>query len=132
MNITYEDNKDCRCYRDLVDSEGGRLEIKEFSRHFGCHIVAAALRLHQRLKNAESAELYNNIAGAKNKIEKKEGQKRNEPLILKLRVQDAYRKLFYYIIAESGDGTICVEENWTGQFNKVKDIHVFDINKHKY
>jgi hypothetical protein len=131
MNITFKDEKICNYYRDLVDSGGGRQETKRFSKHFGNQITSAVLRLHQRLKSAENAGCYNNIAGKDNKIEKLDGQKKNDPLILKVRIQDAYRKFFYYMTT-NGNGLKCAEGEWTGQFNRVEDIHVFEINKHNY
>jgi hypothetical protein len=131
MNITFEDDKHCNCYRDLVDSEGGRQETKRFSKYFGNQIIPAVLKLHKRLKNADSAGRYNSIIGGNNKIEKVAGRKKNEPLILKVRIQDAYRKFFHYMMIEDG-GSECLEENWTGQFDQVEDIHVFKINNHNY
>jgi lysyl-tRNA synthetase class I len=132
MKITFEDDKKCNCYRDLVNSEGGRQEIKRFSKHFDNQLISAVLRLHQRLKSAENAECYNSIAGMDNRINKVAGQKKNDPLILKVRIQSAYRKFFHYMTACDGCLKECIEDGWTGQFNLVKNIHVFKINKHDY
>jgi hypothetical protein len=133
MNITFEDDKKCNCYRDLVDGGGGRQEIKNFSKYFGNQLISSVIKLHQRLKSAENAECYNKIAGGDNKIEKMAGQKGHDSLILKVRIQDAYRKLFNYMTID-GDGvrSACRDGDWTGQFKLVEDIHIFEVSKHKY
>jgi hypothetical protein len=133
MNITFGDDKYCSCCRDLVDSGGGRQETKRFSKYFGDKITSAVLKLHSKLKNAENAECYNKISGGDNKIEKIVGQNKHDSLILKVRIQDAYRKLFYYMTID-GEGcrSACKDGNWTGQFKRVEDIHIFEVSKHKY
>jgi hypothetical protein len=131
MNITFKEERLCNCYRDLVNSGGGRMELKRFSRYFGDQITSSVLKLHQRLKNAENAACYNSIAGNDNKIEELAGRKNDEPLVLKVRIQSAFRKFFYYMISGEKD-VKCSQGNWTGQFNRVEDIHVFEINKHNY
>jgi hypothetical protein len=88
--------------------------------------------LHQRLKSADNAACYNSIAGSDNKIEKMSSQAKSSPPVLKTRIQEAYRKFFYYIITDEDERRECSEEGWAGQFNRIKNIHVFNINKHKY
>lgn len=105
--------------------------MKKFSKYFGNQITSAVLKLHQKLNAAKNASCYNNIVGEDNKIEKGAGQRKKDPLILKVRIQHAYRKFFYYMI--TGKCWVrCTEEEWSGQFDQVEDIHVFEINKHNY
>jgi hypothetical protein len=129
MYITFENNdKYCNCYQELVEKETDRTSIKRFKKHFNENVLKAALKLHKKLKIADNAAIYNATASADNRIEKKQGQKNKDSLVLKVRIQDAYRKFFYYICFEQR----CRENEWTGQFADVKAIHVFEINKHNY
>jgi hypothetical protein len=131
MNIVFENNKECSCYKDLVNNATDRGAIKRFTKHFGASVISAVLKTHNKLKLADNAHVYNSIASVNNKIEKLNGQRENDPLVLKIRIQDAYRKLFYFIINPS-EAQKCCEKNWTGQFAEITDIHVFKINKHDY
>jgi uncharacterized membrane protein YkoI len=130
MYITFEHNdKYCNCYQELIKDETNRDVIKRFKKIFNENVLKAALKLHKKLKIADNAAIYNATVSADNRIEKKQGQKKKEPLVLKVRIQDAYRKFFYYICFEEDR---CTEDKWTGQFIEVKKIHVFEINKHNY
>jgi hypothetical protein len=129
MYIAFENNnKLCDCYRELVENETDRIAIKKFKKHFNENVLKAALKLHKKLKNADNAAIYNGTVSADNRIEKKQGQRNKEPLVLKVRIQDAYRKFFYFVCSEQ----LCKEDEWAGQFQDVSSILVFEINKHNY
>jgi hypothetical protein len=133
MNITFEATNECICYQELVANETDRKAIKKFTRHFGNAVLGAVLKTHKKLKIAENARIYNNTVSFDNRIGKKNGVKDKDPLILKVRIQDAYRKFFYFVIRTTDETQyFCLSENWEGQFDEVKDIHVFEINKHDY
>jgi hypothetical protein len=85
MNISFESNKECSCYENLVNNETDRGAIKGFTKYFGAQVLKAVLKTHSRLKIADNAHVYNNIASADNKIEKVNGQGENDPLVLKVR-----------------------------------------------
>lgn len=133
MEITFDDNKDCDSYKNYVEKPDDRGYIKQFNKIFGQNNLAPALRIHERLKNSKNASFYNlTFAGPKNKIEKKDGCRDNEEQVLKVRIGDAYRKFFYYKQIIEGEISFCLTKDWSGQFEQITDIHVFDINKHVY
>lgn len=129
MNISYDLNKTCNCYEAFVNNPNDRKYMKTFNKMFCKEIMGSVIKLHQRLKAYETASMYNAIAGSDNKIELKSGTGSKDNLVLKVRINKEYRKFFYYVVS-TGD---CVLTNeWKGQFNEVKDICVFDVNKHEY
>jgi hypothetical protein len=129
MNITFDKNKECSCYGCLMNNETDRIAIKRFKKYFNENILKAALKVHKKLKIADNACIYNATVSDDNKIRKKQGRANKESLVLKVRIQDAYRKFFYFIVCQEEQ---CLEEDWKGQFAEVKNIHVFEINKHNY
>ncbi|OAV63986.1 hypothetical protein Barb6_00146 [Bacteroidales bacterium Barb6] len=131
MNITYGKGEACVCFNELVENPLDRSCIKRFTRVFNSDIVKASIRLHERFIAAETAADYNKMYGSgQNRIEIKEGVKNKDNLVLKVRITDAYRK-FFYSVENTGEGMI-IKENWAGQFADIRNIHVFDINKHEY
>jgi hypothetical protein len=132
MNITFETTKECSCYQELVNNETDRNVRKRFTKRFGGTILGAVLKTHKKLKASDNAQIYNSIVGIDNRIEKFIDVKANDPLILKVRIQEAYRKFFYFVDNLSEERSYCAVNNWRGQFNEVRDIHVFEINKHDY
>lgn len=129
MNISYDPNKTCNCYEAFVNNPTDRNCIKAFNKSFCKEIMNSAIRLHDRLSSYENALIYNTIAGSGNKIELKSGTRNKENLVLKVRIDKDYRKFFYYIVSNH---TCALTEEWKGQYNDVKDIYVFDVNKHEY
>ncbi|OAV75848.1 hypothetical protein Barb7_00499 [Bacteroidales bacterium Barb7] len=131
MNITYEENKACVCFKELVENPLDRSCSKRFTKIFNHDIIQACIRLHERFVAAETAADYNKMYGSgQNRIEVKEGTKNKDDLVLKVRITDAYRK-FFHAMESSGEGMV-IRENWKGQFADIRNIHVFDVNKHEY
>ena len=131
MNITYKDDKDCNCYKDLMKNPIDRMCIKKFTKTFGLEIIKSATRLHERLISFNTALDYNKVFGkSDNRIEIVSGTGKKENLVLKVRITNSFRK-FFYSFSQDGENVITTEE-WIGQFNEVEFIHVFEINKHDY
>ena len=128
MTITFENNKECNCYENLVNNETDRAALKRFKKYFNQELLSAALKTHKKLLNADNAEIYNNTSTIDNKIQLKQGIAEKDALILKVRIQRDYRKFFYYIVNE----ICCLKNKWNGQFKDIRAIHVFEINKHDY
>ena len=74
--------------------------------------------------------IYNQQHGGSNRIELKQGQRDNDPVVLKVRVNNAWRK-FFNIEMSDADTALTMRE-WHGQLNQVDTLCVIDINKHKY
>ncbi len=133
MEITYDKNKCCKAYQALVENPDNRQSIKKFSKEFNNRIVGAAIKIHKKIKNAENAYVYNLTATHNNKIELKSGVSKKEPVVLKVRVQDSYRKFFYFCEKNSeGEEFFELTRNWRGQFKEILKIHVYEVNKHDY
>ncbi|MDR1091236.1 MAG: hypothetical protein LBL79_09190 [Prevotella sp.] len=131
MVITYNDKKACDCYKDLMKNPTDRACIRNFSKTFTQNIIKSAIQLHERLTAFETALDYNKVYGqTDNRIELLSGTGKKENLVLKVRINRDYRKFFYFLYNE--DKEPLITELWTGQFNEVKFIHVFEINKHDY
>lgn len=133
MVIDFENNKDCSCYRDLVLNPADRQSIKNFGRRFDAKLVSAAVKVHNKLLSASNASIYNLTVAHDNKIQLKAGTPDKDSLILKIRVQDAYRKFFNFYVSDSTGGEkFCLTKDWTGQFDQIFKIYVHDVNKHDY
>lgn len=133
MKVEFEDNKVCRLYEQLVENPEDRLVQKAFAKKFDKNITGAAIKLHQKIKSAANATVYNLTAGAKNKLELVSGIKAGNPVILKVRIQDSYRKLFYFYETNTqGVKDFCLTRDWTGQFQTISEIYVHDVNNHDY
>ncbi|OXE96175.1 hypothetical protein B0A63_21920 [Flavobacterium johnsoniae UW101] len=133
MIINFENNKDCNCYRDLVLNPADRQSMKNFGRRFDSKLMSAAVKVHNKLLSAPNASIYNLTVSNDNKIQLKSGTPDKESLILKVRVQDAYRKFFNFYVSDStGVETFCLTKDWTGQFDQISKIYVHDVNKHDY
>lgn len=88
------------------------------------------MRRHNLLKQYPTALDYNKVYGlTTNRIELKDGTKKNQPLILKVRVTGSWRKFFYVVI---GEEDYLLTKDWVGQFDEVRSIYVIDVNKHDY
>lgn len=133
MVIDFENNKDCTCYKDLVLNPTDRQFIKNFGRRFDSNLVGAAIKTHNKMVSAKNASIYNLTVTNDNKIQLKSGTADKSSLILKVRIQSAYRKFFNFYVSDSTGGeTFCLTRDWTGQFDQILKIYVHDVNKHDY
>jgi len=89
------------------------------------------IKIHSRLVAADNALMYNQIYAQGNKIEIKQGGRDNTPLVLKLRVSNAYRK-FFHSVDDNNDNSLLLIKNWNNQFDQIRTIVVIDLNKHNY
>lgn len=130
MNLTYGTSKATKCYRDFVQNPDDRKSVRAFVKMFGKPLLEPSKRLHDRLLQYETAHDYNQIYGlTDNRIELLKGVAEKDPLILKVRIGISYRKFFYHIIEED---TFLPKKDWTGDFNSVTSLFVFEINNHDY
>jgi hypothetical protein len=133
MEIIFDKDKYCQVYKELVENPDNRASIKNFSKKYDYNIVGAAIRLHKKLICSDNASVYNLTATSNNKIELKSGVPDKEPVVLKVRIQDSYRKFFYFCEKNTqGIEEFGLTKNWCGQFNKILKIHVYEVNKHEY
>jgi hypothetical protein len=132
MEITFGDTKECSCYGEFVNNSSDRNIIKKFTKLYSNEIRNSATKLHERLKNSKTAADYQMIYGrSENRIELKTGVKNKEPLVLKIRVTESYRKFFHYVLCPTTPKYLLTEA-WKGQFSEITHIHIYDVNKHKY
>lgn len=128
MEVLYGESKDCKAFKEFVENAESRQALKKFRKSFESHIAKAAVKLHKKILHSENAKVYNLTATHNNKIEKKTNVPDKEPVVLKVRIQDSYRKFFYFY-----DGfEFGLTKDWTGQFENVDKIHVYEVNKHDY
>jgi len=133
MKIEFDKNKLCKAYKELVENPENRSSHKAFARAFNNSLAKAAIKLHKKLTNAQNAYVYNLITSSDNRIGLKEGVKHHEPLVLKVRIQDSYRKFFYFCENNSqGKEEFGLKKNWGGQFENILKIYVYEVNKHDY
>lgn len=128
MDIIFEDNKICKIFRDFVSDPSSRTALKNFRRYFEQKIESSATRLHSRLQNVANAKIYNELSGHNNKLELVSGCKDNTEQKFKVRIDQEYRKFFFYLCNEE----YCLAKDWTGNFEHINRIYIYDINKHKY
>lgn len=132
MEIEYNKSKAVECYRNFVSSPADRDARKNFSKTFGKELMKPALKIHERLSQCGSACEYNKIYGkTKNGIELVAGCQGKNPVILKVRINDSYRKFFNHVV-DSTCGELLLTEKWCGNFEAIKTIKVADINNHDY
>ena len=134
MELTYANNKDCSAYENLMNNPSDRVALKSFTKVFSAEVVKPSIKLDQRLKSSTNAKIFNQNYPGDNSINLLGGVKDKDPLVLKVRIQDAYRKFFNFYDKESsdGDGEFCVTKLWVGQFEKVEKLYIYEINKHNY
>lgn len=131
MTIEYDDSKKVKCYGDFVSNPDDRNKSRAFAKIFGVKLMEPAKKLHDRLKRFTSAGAYNAVYGqTDNRIEIKQGCGKNDPLILKVRVDRGQRKFFNHIIDNKGN--LLLTQNWQGDFNSIMTIYVIAINNHDY
>ena len=133
MNITYSDTKEIVAYRDFVCLPTSRDAQRVFRKFFPAVIEKSAVKLHRRLAiEFPNVAAYNSVYGrTDNRIELKDGQRNNECIIMKTRVNDSYRK-FFNVVLTRDKFVLLVVAGWQGQFKDVTDIHVVDVNNHDY
>lgn len=131
MVIEYSKNKQVKCYRDFVIEPDNFEARRAFNKTFGKELMEPAKKLHDRLKQFPSAGDYNKVFGkSDNRIELKKGEKENEPLILKTRINVKARKFFQY--RTDREQTYLLVRDWDGDFSKITTIFVIAVNNHDY
>ncbi|MFY0483784.1 hypothetical protein ACI6PS_14385 [Flavobacterium sp. PLA-1-15] len=133
MEIKFSNTKECTAFEQLMINPTDRKAIKNFTKNYNQTILKASIKVYQKLSSCDNALLYNQTTTGLNRIEIASGVKDKNPVVLKIRIQDSYRKFFnFFETNTSGIEDLCIVKNWIGQFNKVSKIYVFDINKHDY
>ncbi len=131
MVIEYSDSKDVKCYSNFVINPEDRKASKAFSKTFGANLMKPAKKLHDRLTQYVSAGAYNAEYGrTDNRIEIKQGCKKNEPLIFKVRISLETRKFFNSII--NSEKELLLTQDWHGDYSSIKTIYVIAVNNHDY
>lgn len=132
MILDFDSNdKKCKAFEKFVNAPEDRNARKEFTRYFNQNLLKPAVKIYQKFKISENAHVYNIVASGNNKIELLTGVRDNDPSVLKVRIQDSYRKFFHFFCNETCDN-LSLKKDWTGQFNQVKYIRVYEINNHDY
>lgn len=127
MEISYK--KDVKTYQEFVEDPEDRKKRRNFTKEYN-DICEAAVKLHERLLSYKTAEDYNKVYGkTDNRIEKKQGGKNKDNLILKTRVTGSVRKFFYH---ENEDSNFVKVEEWDGNFVNVTHIYVIAVTPHDY
>lgn len=130
MDIRFKSTKECKCFQAFVEDPTNRAKRRAFGKMFS-GIEEESVKLHKRLLSFADAGAYNKVFGATtNRIELKRGVKKENPLILKIRVTGSWRKFFYNI--SSKDGDFLLVKDWCGNFDAVSVIYVVDVNNHDY
>jgi hypothetical protein len=132
MVIEFDKNKDCIAYKDLVENPEDRTAIKNFAKKFDKNLIGASVKLYQKLKSSPNATIYNQTTSTNNKIELKSGVKDKDFLVLKLRIQNSYRKFFYFYETSLEEEEFCLKKNWVGQFDNILKVYVYEVNNHDY
>ena len=129
MKVVFKNTKDNNVYEQYVNDPTDRAKLRAFTKKYTIQIASEAVKLHQRLVSHISAGAYNRLFGSSNnRIEIVQGVRKNEPLCLKIRVTGAWRKFFYQQIQNG----FLLKQDWTGNFDSITDIFVYEINKHDY
>jgi len=130
MLIEFKNTKELKCYKDFVEHPTDRKALRAFLKYYPKEIAQDCARRYELMKQYASALEYNQVfGGTTNRIEKKDGTKQNNPLVLKVRVSGSWRK-FFYTFTEAD--SFLLTKDWVGQFDEVKSIYVIDVNKHDY
>lgn len=130
MVIQYSNDKNVQIWRNFVENYDDRSALKQFRRHFGMQLERHALKLHRSLCTIPNAHLFNLQQGCDNKLEILQGRKSNTPLVLKVRINQAWRKCCNAL--PSPDATPITNANWDGNYQQVQSLYVIDINNHNY
>ncbi|WP_313090341.1 hypothetical protein [Chryseobacterium flavum] len=131
MTLNFDNNKNCKAIENISKDSTDRTFVKEFSKRYNANLLKQTVKICKRLTLAENAHAYNMIASADNKIELLSGVKNNEPTVLKIRVQDGYRKLFHFFCKDQCS-EFSLYKDWIGQFTDIDHIYIYEMNKHNY
>lgn len=131
MKLNFSNSKDCQAIENINKNSTDRNFIKEFNRRYNANLLQATIKVCKRLSSAENAHIYNVTIAGKNKIELLSGVKNNEPTVLKLKIQDGYRKFFYFFCKDN-ELDFSLHKDWVGQFNQVSSIYIYEMNNHDY
>lgn len=130
MQIAFKNTKELKCYKELVEHPTDRKALHFFLKYFPKDIMIDCIRRYEQMKQFDTVSDYNRVFGSTtNRIEKKDGTRQNNPVVLKVRVSGSWRK-FFYTICENNDHLLT--KDWKGQFDEVKRIYIIDVNKHDY
>ena len=130
MIIDFKNTKELKCYKEFVEHPTDRKALRAFLKYFPKEITSDCVRRHELMKQYDTALEYNRVYGSTtNRIEKKDGAKQSNPLVLKVRVSGSWRK-FFYVVCNNGDYLLA--RDWIGQFEDAKSIYIIDVNKHDY
>ena len=128
MDVIFKECKVCNIFRDFVINPSDRKAQKAFRKEFDAKIESSSVRLFYRVKLSANAKVYNELAGHNNKFELVSGCKDKDEQKFKVRVDQDYRKFFFYLC----DKEYCLTKDWLGKFELIENIYVYDINNHKY
>ncbi len=116
MTIHYNNQRDVLCYKEFVENPQDRKAMKAFVKAFSIDLLSPAKKLHDRLIECHNACIYNALYGGHdNNIEKKQGCRNNEPLILKVRITRGYRK-FLHNVVDINNRIFTKTKDWQGDF----------------
>ncbi|WP_264566187.1 hypothetical protein [Flavobacterium sp. N3904] len=116
-----------------MENPTDRQAAKTFNKIYNQSILKSSIKVYQKLKSCDNALIYNQTTSGDNKIEKVSGVKDKNPVVLKVRIQDSYRKFFHFYETNTfGEEDLSITKNWVGQYSTVNNILVFEINKHDY
>lgn len=130
MVIDYKKSKENKCYMAYVNNPSDRKNIRDFTKHFPePNLKKNAIEIHQRITSSATIESYNAIYGkTENRIEICKGIADKNPLIFRVKINNAWRKFFYGCLQEQH----ILKKEWTGQFCDICKITVLEINNHDY
>ena len=131
MKLNFSKNKDCLAIENIIKNSTDRSFVKNFNKRYNANLLKSTIKICKKLTLAENAYAYNMVSSADNKIELLSGVKKNEPTVLKLRVQDGYRKFFHFFCKNSEEN-FSLHKDWVGQFNDVSNIYIYEMNNHDY
>ena len=129
MKIRYSNDKAVQIWQRFVENQADRAARRMFDKHFGATLAKRAIVLHEMLEQASNAHSFNAGQSANTKLEVMRGRRDNEHIVLKVRVNDAWRK-FFNIIQSNGDALS--NAMWQGNYAEVNSLEVIDVNKHNY
>lgn len=130
MRLNFSKTKECRAIENISINSVDRNFIKEFNRRYNAKLLQPTVKMCQRLISTDNAHVYNATFGG-NKIELLSGVKNSEPTVLKVKIQDGYRKLFHFF-CDDNDDNFSLTKDWKGQFNEVSSIYIYEMNNHNY
>ena len=132
MEIHFKDNKNCTVCKELVENPTDRKARKKFAKKFGDTTIKPLIKVYQKIKSSENAFIYNKASSKDNTIQLVSSVKDRDPVSLKVRIQDSYRKFFYFYAPSDEETEFSLKKDWHGQFDEITRIYVYEFNKHDY